>query len=49
MNKQHLLDLLREEDPDTIVELLELSTEELLDAFYDKIEDKIDYLRKQYD
>ncbi len=49
MTKQQILDLLRDEDPDTLLELLELSTEEILDAFYDKIEERLDYLRKQYE
>lgn len=48
-SKQQIVELLRQEDPDTVLELLELSTEELVDAFYDKIEDRIEYLRKQYE
>lgn len=48
MTKQQILDLLREENPDVVLELLELSTQELIDAFYDKIEERLDYLRSQY-
>jgi hypothetical protein len=47
--KQQITELLREESPDTILELLEISADELVDTFYDKIEERIDYLRKQYE
>lgn len=49
MSQIQIIELLREEDPDVILELLELSTDELVDAFTDKIEERIEYLRKQYD
>jgi hypothetical protein len=49
LNKHQIVDLLRDEDPDVVLELLEISTEELIDAFYDKIDERIEYLRKQYE
>lgn len=43
----HILELLRKEDPDVVIELLELSTDMLVDAFYDRAEERIEYLRNQ--
>jgi len=48
-SKQQIEDLLRQEDPDTVLELLEINSDELVEAFYDKIEDRIEYLRKQFE
>jgi hypothetical protein len=47
MNKIELLDKLRRTDEVTLMELLEINATELVDAFLDKIEDKLDYLYEQ--
>ena len=47
MDKQELLEKLKEVDEVTLLELLEINSTELVDAFLDKIEDKIDYLYGQ--
>lgn len=46
---QQIISLLREENPEVVLELLELSSDELVDAFLEKIEEKFEYLRKQYE
>ena len=46
MNKVELLDVLRSMDEVTLMELLEITSDELVDVFLDKIEDNID---KVYD
>ena len=48
MNLIDLIQQLRKEDPDVVLELLNLSTDELVDAFYDKVEERFDYLRNQF-
>lgn len=47
MNKQELLERLREIDEVLLLELLGVTSTELVDAFLDKIDDNIDYLRKE--
>lgn len=44
-----ILENLRNENPDTIVDLLEISSDELVDCFLDKIEEKWEYLCNQYE
>lgn len=41
--KEHLLELY---DPDEIVDVLSISTQEILDAFYDKVQEKYE---KEFD
>ena len=40
--------LIEQVDPDLLVELLEISSEELIETFSDKIEDRFDNLLEQY-
>lgn len=47
MNKQELLERLREIDEVLLLELLGVTSTEIVDAFLDKIDDNIDYLRKE--
>lgn len=47
MNKIELLDELKKLDEITLLELLELTSEDLVDAFLEKINDKIEYLYSQ--
>ena len=44
MNKLELLQALRKLDEITLLELLEINSEELVDCFLDKIDEKEDYL-----
>jgi len=44
MNNTELLQALRKLDEITLLELLELNSNELVDAFLDRIEEKEDYL-----
>lgn len=46
-NNTSLLIKLRKLDEVTLLELLEISSEEILDAFLDKVEEKENYLRDQ--
>lgn len=43
-----IYDLLEQEDETTILELLEISSEDLVNRFKDKIEDKFDKLQEEY-
>lgn len=47
MNKSELINKLKQIDEITVLELLEITSEELVDAFLDKIDEKIDYLYEQ--
>ena len=47
MNKQELIERLRDLDEVLLVELLGVNSTDIVDAFLDKIEDNIDYLRKE--
>ena len=49
MTLLQLIELLRNEDPDEVVELLDLSTDMLVDAFLDRVEERSEYLRKFYE
>jgi hypothetical protein len=42
VNKLELLEALRSVEELTLLELLEINSSDLVDAFYDKIEDNID-------
>lgn len=44
MNKSELLEVLRTTEETILMELLEITSEELVDRFLDKIEDNIDRL-----
>lgn len=47
MNKIELIEKLRKLDEVTLLELLDVNAEELVDAFLDKIDDRIEYLYQQ--
>lgn len=40
--------LIEQTDPDVLVELLDLSSEEIAEAFADKIEERLEQLQDQY-
>ena len=42
-----IVDRLKQEDEVTILELLEINADELVDRFMDKLEDKLEYLEHQ--
>ena len=44
---ENLIEKLKQLDEITVMELLEISTEELVDRFLDKLEDKLDYINNQ--
>ena len=46
MNKQELLEVLRSTDELTLLETLEINSDDLVDRFLDKIDDNIDKLYK---
>jgi hypothetical protein len=48
MNKQKLLETLRKTEETLLVELLELTSTDIVDKFLDTIEDKLDYLYDQF-
>lgn len=47
MSKLELIDILRNTEETILLELLDLSSEEIVDAFLDKIEDRLSYLYGQ--
>lgn len=47
MNKSQLLTKLRKTEETLLLELLEITSEELVDAFLDKIDEKLTYLYEQ--
>ena len=47
MDKQELLEKLKQVEETILLELLEINSTELVDAFLDKIEEKLDYLYGQ--
>ncbi len=49
MDKSTLLAKLRDLEETLLVELLELTSAELVDRFLDKVEDKYDYIHDQLD
>ena len=46
-SKTELLQKLRNLDEVLLLELLEISSDDLVDAFLDKIDDKLDYIYEQ--
>lgn len=48
MSFQELLEQLKKEDETTLLELLELSSEDIVDCHLDKIKDNIDRIYKFY-
>lgn len=49
MSKAELLERLKSTEETILLELLDLSSEDLVDAFLEKIDDNIDYLYRYYD
>lgn len=49
MNKQQLLTRLREVDEVLLLELLDLTSNDLVDAFYDRILERQGYIENQLD
>lgn len=47
MNKVELIEKLKQMDEITVLELLEINSSDLIDAFVDKVDDKADYIRGQ--
>ena len=47
MDKLSLIKKLRKIDETLLLELLDLSSEDIVDAFLDKIDERIDYLYEQ--
>ena len=47
VNKVELIQKLRTLDEVTLLEALEISSDDIVDAFLDKINEKLDYLYKQ--
>lgn len=49
MTKVELLRRLRDEEETLLVDLLNLTSTEIVDAFLDRIDDRLGYLLKQYE
>ena len=49
MNRQELLEALRKEDEVTLLELLEITSDDLVDVFVDKIDDNLDKMYRLYE
>lgn len=49
MSRDELIEKLRNTEETLLLELLEITSTELVDAFLDKIEDRIDYIYEQID
>ena len=47
MNKLELIERLRQVDEVTLLEALEITSDDLIDAFMDKVNDKLEDLYKQ--
>jgi len=47
MNKLELIDKLKHTDEVLLLELLEISSEELVDAFLEKINERIEFIYKE--
>lgn len=47
MNKIELIQELKQIDEVTLLELLEINSEDLVDAFLDKIDERIEYIYKE--
>lgn len=48
MNKLELLKKLRNEEETILLELLNLTSDDIVDAFLDKIDERFDYIERQY-
>jgi hypothetical protein len=48
MNKLELLKRLRNEEETILLELLNVTSDDLVDAFLDKIYERYDYIERQY-
>lgn len=48
MDKQKLLETLRNTEETLLMELLEITSTDIVDKFLDNIEDKLDYLYDQF-
>lgn len=48
MNKQELLEALRNEDEVTLLELLEINSSDIVDMFHDWIEENIGRIARHY-
>ena len=48
MTKQELISKLRNEEETLLVDLLNLTSDEIVDAFLDRIDDRYEYLYGQY-
>ena len=48
MNKAELIEQLKHEDEWTLLELLEINSEDIVDAFPEKIEENIDRIYRHY-
>lgn len=49
MNKIELIEHLRQLDEITLLELLDINAEELVDAFLDKVDERQEYLYGQFE
>ena len=47
MDKSEVIEKLRHIDEVTILELLDIETDDLIDAFLDKIDERFDYICKE--
>lgn len=45
---QELISLLRNEEETILLELLNITSDDLVDAFLDKIDERFDYIERQY-
>lgn len=46
-DKAELLEQLRRQDEVTLLELLDINSSELVDAFLDKLDDRVEFIRGQ--
>lgn len=49
MTKQELLEKLRAEEETLLLELLNISSDEIVDAFLHKVEERYKYISQQYE
>lgn len=49
MTKTEIIEQLKREDEWTLLELLDINSEELVDAFLDKVEEHLDRVYRHYD
>lgn len=49
MTLEHLIQQLRNEEETILLELLDIKSDDLVDAFLDKIEENFKYLNAQYE